>query len=455
MWRRKGNAVRTLLDRWAKANRVLLVNAGSLVGTTVVTSVLGLPFWWVSARLFTPEAVGLSSAAISAMTLLGTACILGLGTLLVGELHHHPGKEAELMSAALLLVAGLGAFSGVLCAMIAPSLSADLEPLRAGMETIMLFAGGVSLTAITIVLDQALIGLWRGELQFFRNAFFSVAKFALVLGAGLWLSHKLGLTIYATWAVGNALSLVPLVGYALLKGGWSRRVYHPEWRLLWKLGPAALQHHVLNIILRVPALTLPVLVTILLSVTMNAWFYVAFMIANFVFSVPYALTTVLFATNSARQADLAQKVRLTVGLSTVTGILMMGALLFDTERVLGLFGPDYALHASWSLRILVLGVFPLIIKNHYLTIGRIQNRMSYIILPMLAGVLLELAGAALGAHLGGLLGLSLGWVIALFLEASCMSRSVYKALRPMAISAGKDAPGAKELLYASQKEGTL
>ncbi len=447
--------MRTLLDRWAKANRVLLVNAGSLVGTTVVTSVLGLPYWWVAARLFSPQALGLSSAAISAMTLLGTACILGLGTLLVGELPRHPGKEASIISAALLLVAGLGGFSGVLCAIIAPFLSADLEPLRAGIAAIGLFAGGVSLTAITIVLDQALIGLWRGGLQFFRNAFFSVAKLALVFGAGLWLSHKVGLTIYATWAVGNALSLVPLVGYAVLKGGWSRRVYHPEWRLLWKLGPSALQHHVLNLILRVPALTLPVLVTVLLSVTMNAWFYVAFMIANFVFSIPYALTTVLFATNSARPAELAQKARLTIGLATVTSTLLIALLLLDTKQVLGLFGSIYAEQASWSLRILALGVFPLIIKNHYMAISRIHNRMSKVILPMLIGILLELGGAALGAYLGSLSGLSLGWVIALFIEALFMSRSVYRAVRPIETSTGEDAPGAKELLYASSGEGNL
>ncbi len=447
--------MRTLLDRWAKANRILLVNAGSLVGTTVVTSVLGLPYWWVAARLFSPQALGLSSAAISAMTLLGTACILGLGTLLVGELPRHPGKEASIISAALLLVAGLGGFSGVLCAVIVPFLSAGLEPLRAGIAEIGLFAGGVSLTAITIVLDQALIGLWRGELQFFRNAFFSVAKLALVIGAGLWLSHKVGLTIYATWAVGNALSLVPLVGYAVLKGGWSRKIYHPEWRLLWKLGPAALQHHVLNLILRVPALTLPVLVTVLLSVTMNAWFYVAFMIANFVFSIPYALTTVLFATNSARPADLAQKARLTLGLATVTSGLLIALLLFDTKQVLGLFGSIYAEQATWSLRILALGVLPLIIKNHYMAISRIHNRMSNAILPMLIGVILELGGAALGAHLGSLSGLSLGWVLALFIEALFMSRSVYKAVRPIGTSTGEDAPGANELLYASRGEGNL
>ena len=104
---------------------------------------------------------------------------------------------------------------------------------------------------------------------------------------------------------------------------------------------------------------------------------------------------------------------------------------------------------------MALGAFPLIIKNHYMTVSRIQNRMSSIILPMLLGIVLELGGAALGAHLGGLSGLSLGWVIALFIEALYMSPSVYKVVRPIKTSIDRDATDAKELIFASHGEGNL
>jgi len=100
---RKVRRVKTVFQQLIAKHSILLGNAGSLFGTTVVTSGLGFVFWWVAARVFSPAAVGLSSAAISAMTLLGTGCILGLGTLLVGELPRQPGKAASLISAALLL----------------------------------------------------------------------------------------------------------------------------------------------------------------------------------------------------------------------------------------------------------------------------------------------------------------------------------------------------------------
>ena len=179
--------MRTVLYRRAKTNSGKFINAGSLVGTTAVTTMLGLAYWWVAARWFPPQAVGLGSAAISAMTLLGTVCIVGLGTLLVGELPRQPGKEGSLISAALIIVGGIGGCAGMVFAVVAPFVAVDFQTLRASIVDIVLFASGVSLTAITLVLDQAMIGLLRGELQFWRNTLFAVAKLAALFGACVWL----------------------------------------------------------------------------------------------------------------------------------------------------------------------------------------------------------------------------------------------------------------------------
>src|SRR5690242_10853899 len=117
LWKRNTNPVKILL-KWAKANSVILRNAGSLVGTTAVTSVFGFAYWWLAARQFSPEAVGLASAAISAMTLLGTFGMVGLGTLLIGELPRQQGKKVSLISAALILVGGVGGCLGIFFAAV-------------------------------------------------------------------------------------------------------------------------------------------------------------------------------------------------------------------------------------------------------------------------------------------------------------------------------------------------
>jgi O-antigen/teichoic acid export membrane protein len=427
-----------VLLQWVKANSIILVNAGSLVGTTAVTSVLGFVYWWLAARQFSLEAVGLASAAISAMLLLGEFAILGLGTLLIGELPRQRGKESSLISAALILVGGVGGCLGIVFAAVAPYLSTDFRVLRASIGDVALFAAGVSLTAITLVLDQALIGLLRGELQLWRNALFAGIKLGALFVASLWLLHTVGLTIYATWTVGNALSLAALAGFAVLKGGGSRKIQLPQWGLLKKLGPEALKHHALNLMIGAPSLALPVLVTVLLSATTNAWFFVAWNLASIANIISVALTVTLYAVSSAQPALLARKIRVTLSLAFLASALTSCILLLGTMQVLGLFGHSYAEHAAWSLRILAVESFPFIIKNHYIAVCRIQGRVAHATLVVIATSLLELGGAVLGTYLGGLTGLSLGWFAAVCIEAVIMFRTVYRAARPIDALADTD-----------------
>ncbi|MDQ2715664.1 MAG: hypothetical protein M3Z08_12210, partial [Chloroflexota bacterium] len=257
---------------------------------------------------------------------------------------------------------------------------------------------------------------------------------------GLWLARRQGTTIYTTWAIGNIISLGALAVYTLFKQGWRGRRYLPQWGLVRRLGRAALQHHLLNLTLQAPTLMLPVLVTILLSARMNAWFYVSWMIASFVFLIPNALTTVLHAMNAATPATLAHKARMTLGLAFGTSVLAICTLQFIAQQALSLFGSVYAVQAAGNLRILLLAAFPLIIRTHYISICRIQDRIAPAMLGMLPGTLLELLAAALGGYLGSLSGLSTGWVMAIYVESLFMLRTVWQATQATATFSLPEAP---------------
>ncbi len=414
--------------QWIKSNSVMLLNTGSLIGTMLVTSGLGFAFWWLAARRFSTEAVGLASAATSAMMLLSTVCMLGLGTLLITELPRNRGQEGSWISFAVILVGGVSLVVGMVFALLAPLVSKDLQPLGANIAHMLLFAAGVSLSAITVVLDQAVIGLLRGGLQFWRNTLFTVAKLVMLALASVWFAQRTGMSIYAAWMLGNVVSLIPLVIFALIKSGGSLKRYVPQWGILRKFGTAAIQHHILNLIIQAPTQMLPLLVTILLSVQVNAWFYVSSMMANFVFSISTSLTMVLHAENAAQSATLAQKARLTIGLAAITSIVVNAVLIVAAAPILGFFGASYAMHAALSLRILTFGAFPLIIKNHYISMRRIKDEITNAMIPISIGCLLELGAAALGAHVAGLTGLSAGWVLAMGVEALLMAPLVLKTV---------------------------
>ncbi len=96
--------------------------------------------------------------------------------------------------------------------------------------------------------------------------------------------------------------------------------------------------------------------------------------------------------------------------------------------LLGLFGERYAAEAAWPLRIMALGVFPLIIKDHYVAVSRVHGRIRSAAGVAMLGSALEIGLAAAGAVFNGLTGIAIGFVIALICEALIMIRSVYQAV---------------------------
>jgi len=408
----------------------MLLNAASLVATFVVKSGFGFAYWWLAARQFSPTSVGFASAAVSAMTLLATLCMLGLGTLLIRELPRQSGQEAALISAALLLVALAGGCIGLLFAVGMPSFSADFLPLRASLQAMLLFAFGVGFATVNLVLDQVLIGLLWGDLQLWRNLLFASGKLAFLAATGFLLAQHGGLAIYATWALGDVFSLIALIGFVMWRKKWNGKIPVPHWALLRKLGPSALQHHLINLIIIAPNYALPILVTTLISAETNAWFYIAFLIADVVYVVPQALVMALYAISASQPDVLARRARLTILLTLLAYVLANVILFPGAPLLLGFFGSAYAAHGVWVLRFLALAALPFFIKELYIAICRIQDRIAKVLLPLTAGAILEIIGAIVGAHFGNAEGLSLGWFIAISIEAVLMLVPIYRIARP-------------------------
>lgn len=406
-------------------NRAVLVNAGSMMSTTLVTALLGAVFWLVATREFTPHAVGIASAAVSAMILLGYLATVGLGTLLMGELPRRREHHRGLINAALAVSGVIGAVLGVAFALLAPLVSSDLGALSETWLAALFFAVGVGLTGLAGVLDQALIGLMRGGLQLGRNFVFSLVKLLALVVISLLVANPDGVWIYSAWVGGIGLSLFVLAGFYRHRDGDG---LSPRLGLLGEMRGSAATHHVFNLAIRTPDLVLPLIVVALLSATANASFYIAWMIASFAFMVPVSLSSVLFAVGSGDPARLSGRYRSSVALSAALGVIANLVLLLAGGPILGIFGASYEQQAAATLTLLALGVFPETIKAHYLSICRLQRRITSAIPIVVGGTVLELLGAAGGALLGSLAWVAAGWLIAVCVEAAVMSRTVFRFL---------------------------
>src|SRR4051794_11310919 len=180
----------------------LFLNAGSLMATTAITSLFGFAYWWVAARTAPAEAVGQASAAVSAMTLIGTIGMLGMGTMLISDLGGLKGRKWELISTCLLVAGGAATVGGLIYVTLAHLAVPGLRSALGSTPATVLLVFGIALNAVTLVLDEALVGLLQGPLQLMRNFWFSIIKLA-ALGALAVLPLALnGGELLLTWVAG-------------------------------------------------------------------------------------------------------------------------------------------------------------------------------------------------------------------------------------------------------------
>jgi O-antigen/teichoic acid export membrane protein len=433
-------------------NHELLRNAGSLFATTGLTSLFGFVYWVVAARQFSQTAVGYGSATVSAMTLLGTIGMFGLGTMLLGELPRRSSRGG--LFAATLVVSAVGSLLlGFGFPPVAQAFGAHFPGIIGTPARLVLFAVGVTVTGATMVLDEGTIGLLRGGVVLTRNLVMSLVKLIALPVVAMVLHDAYGVGLELAWVLGTIVSLVPAA--LMLRRGGSRILHRPDWVLLRKLGKVAAAHNWLNLALQTPPRIFPLLVTIVVSPSANAAFYVAWMLINFLFMVPASLSTVLFAIVSAAPEVIAEKLRFVLRLSLLIGVPAMIVLAVGAKFALGLFGASYAQVATVPLLLLIVTYIPGLAKTQYIAVCRATNRVSRAAVVLTIAALCELAAVVIGGKLGGLDGLSLGYLGVTIVEGIVTAPTVLRAAYARGVSQPASGTEPKTTLAAAVLAGPV
>jgi O-antigen/teichoic acid export membrane protein len=407
-----------------QVNRELLRNAGSLAATTGITSVFGFGYWIYAAHVFSQEAVGYGTAAISTMTLLGTIGMFGIGTMLIGELPKRESRSG--LMAAGVLASFFGSLAlGVGFAVVSRAFGARFIEIGGTPGRMVLFSFGVAITGATLVFDEATIGLMRGGLQLTRNVALAIAKMTALPVCSLILHDVLGVGIMLSWVLGTLASLVPVV--VMAKRGGVTILHPPDWKLFRQLGKVTLAHNWLNLAIGVPVKLLPVIVVAVVSPASNAAYYVAAMLASFLFMVPTHLSTVLFAIASAAPEMIAEKLRFVLRTSLVVGVPAGLLLGISSHYVLSIFGASYASLATGPLWLMIATYLPGLPNTVYIAVCRATGRVNQAAVFLLTAAAVQMAAIVVGGKLDGLYGLSYGALAVAILEALVTTPYVLRA----------------------------
>jgi O-antigen/teichoic acid export membrane protein len=401
-------------------------NAASLYGSSVVTSLLGFVYWFVAAKSVPAAEVGIASAIQSAALFLSFFCVLGLSTLLLSELSSDKTNARSLI---LTAVTGAGAFALIVSAGVGLALGDLSETLRAGLVVpigLLVFTLMSTVNTLVLITDDSCIGLLRATLQFRRNTVFAVSKLILLPVLIYVWKDSSGIEIVVAWLLGLAISLTTTtIALGRLTKGESSRL---DFRRIFENRRLMFGHHSLNISIQSPRLLIPVVVATVIGSRANAAYTAAMLVVAFVNVIPVHLSTVLFALTPGDEVTLRREVGRTMWICLFLA-LASGPFFFLTSHfILGVFGPKYQA-ASTALAILGFTTYPLAIKAHYVAINRARGRMQRAASRSMIGACLEIGLAIVGAWAHGLTGVAAGYLIAVVTEAFLFSPVVFGVLR--------------------------
>jgi O-antigen/teichoic acid export membrane protein len=445
--------------RQSGLRRVAAITA-TLVGTQAATSLLGFIYWTIATHRFPVSSVGVATDATSTMQLLGSFGMLGFGTLLIARLPSVPhDRRRVLVRSCLAVVAAASAVLGLVAAGAVGLLpSGGLAQISASPADAVLFAVGVALTGVTLVIDQAVLTAGSGLVQLERNVVASFTKIGFLIALSLAGQHG-GMAIYLSWILGTLVSL-PVVLHRTRNPYLS--IERPRWidrSALTGTWRAAAGHHTLNLALQAPLMLFPAIITLQSSTRSTGYFATVLLLAGFVFVLPYAVSIGLFASAATGDDPIRARMRFTLPFGIAASLCADAVLLPLAPWVLRVFGAGYATHGATALRLIVLAGLPFVIKDHYVALRRVEDHAGRAARVMLVTSIIEIVAAIGGARVAGTTGLIVAWLVVLFAEAAVLGVVLLAEVRtgqraPVGEVAGAD-PGTDPHVATSAPEQTV
>jgi len=358
-------------ERLYRGPTALLVN-------TAGTSLLGMAFWVLAARRYSPDVVGGSSAVISVMLLLANLAELNLTSAMVRFLPTAGHRRNAFIIRSYATVACLGALIGAASLPLLRHLTVVHRLLALGPGGALWFAVAVGVWCLFALQDAVAIALRGSRWVAAENSAYGVMKLgALVALAAT--APKLG--IFASWTIPMMLTIPGMNGIifgSLLPaqqqiGGLTETVSRRHLREFVTF------EYFTGLVGVAASTAIQLLVLTRLGATDNAYFYVVWVTTS-AFDLALLNVGSSLVAEAARQPDrLASLTRalsrhLVKLLAPIMAILIIGAPLF-----LRILGAEYSSHSTALLRLLALAIAPRIVITLWMSINRVHRRVGRIL----------------------------------------------------------------------------
>jgi len=354
----------------------LYTNAVHLIASTAIMALLGFFFWVVIARFYTEAEVGYSSAIIAAASLIAVLSLVGLDSSLIRFLPQAEKSQQLINSIFTLTILISTAIASIFVVGI-ELWSPTLVFIKGNAIFSVVFIVITPLFALSCLVSSTFVAKRRARFVLYTNTITSLIRIPLPILFGLFF-HSFG--IVASWGIALGISmvislllflprvqkhytLVPTLKLSLIKN-------------MWKYSGG---NYLVSFLAFIPITILPIMVVNLLGPIQNAYFYIAWMIANMLFAIPLGISHSLFAEGSHFEQKLMTNLTKSLKFSFLLLVPAVILLTLAGKWLLLAFGQSYSLNALTLLQILAISSLPLSINYIYISILRVNYRIKELV----------------------------------------------------------------------------
>ena len=383
----------------------LYKNALYLIINSGLAAVLGSLFWIIVARIYSPSEVGLATALISATGLLTTFSKLGFDWSLIRFLPTENDKQG-LINTSLTIV---GIVTLVLTLLFVSGLRLWSPALLVIQQDFAVFAAFVIFSVVSSLAalqNTAFVGLRSSKYSLYQSVISGLLQLPLPL---ILISFGM-LGIFMSKIVVSVTALI--IAIILVRRVVPKYVPIPtiSKRIISPMVRFSISNYMSENLDSLPGLLFPLIIVNILTKESNAYFFIAWSIANLLFVIPIGICSSLLAEGVYEPQEFQKHIWRAIKFTFLLVVPATLIIFFFGDKILLLFGKSYSKSSMQILQILALSSIPFAISRVYVTIKRVQLKMVPVLVVYASSAIFSLALSLILLPRMGLRGLGIGWL---------------------------------------------
>ena len=352
--------------------------AYALIVSSSATSVLGLLYWTLAARLLGTAEVGVNAAAISAMVFLSYLAQFNLAGALARFVPTAGRTTSRLVIGAYGVAALASGIAATVFVLGVEIWAPNVRPIVGNTALAVWFVLATMAWSLFALQDSVLTGLRRTVWVPIENVIFAIAKIALLVVLA---RTAADVGVFASWTIPAAIAVLPVnwlifrrfIGAHAARGADKPAEGTPRLIVRYLSGD-----YLGSLCVSAATGLLPLIILSVVGASGSAYFYMAWTIAYSLQLISVNSALSLTVEGAARQADVAHSLRRIMWLLVRIQVPIVTGVIIFAPLILQLFGRAYADEASTQLRLFAIGVLPHAVNSVFLSLARIRRQIVWL-----------------------------------------------------------------------------